>query len=136
MTDRHTYTSTSGSKLLLRLREQDPLAQGSPRLFLMVDGRGMFIPTADLLAMIDAADPDAMRAYLRETAPEVIADLYRPEIPEADSPEDIDERTLPLPVKVQRALDHSASAVTAHAATLDNAAAAIEYVLEIRGTIR
>lgn len=92
MTDRHTYTSTSGSKLLLRLREQDPLAHGSPRLFLMVDGRGMFIPTAELLAMIDAADPDAMRAYLRETAPEVIADLYRPEIPEADSPEDVDER--------------------------------------------
>ena len=52
----------------------------------------MFVPTARLLAMIDAADPDAMRAYLRETAPEVIADLYRPEIPEADSPEDVDER--------------------------------------------
>ena len=52
----------------------------------------MFVPTARLLAMIDLEDPDAMRAYLRETAPEVIADLYRPEIPEADSPEDVDER--------------------------------------------
>ena len=72
------------------------------------------IPAAELLGMIDAADPDAMRAYLRETAPEVIADLYRPAPaagehfdylepgkvtperldagPEADSPEDVDER--------------------------------------------
>lgn len=64
----------------------------------------MFVPTARMLAMIDAEDPDAMRAYLRETAPEVIADLYRPapaaadhfdyldNIPEADTPEDVDER--------------------------------------------
>ena len=52
----------------------------------------LFVPTVRLLAMIDAEVPDAMRAYLRETAPEVIADLYRPEIPEADSPEDVDER--------------------------------------------
>lgn len=50
------------------------------------------VTTSALLAAIDAADPDAMRAYLRETAPEVIADLYRPEIPEADSPEDVDAR--------------------------------------------
>lgn len=50
------------------------------------------VATSALLAAIDAAAPDAMRAYLRETAPEVIADLYRPEIPEADSPEDVDAR--------------------------------------------
>lgn len=54
------------------------------------------VETFDLLGMIDAADPDAMRAYLRETAPEVIADLYRPEIPEADSPEDVDEHPEPV----------------------------------------
>lgn len=55
---------------------------------------GLTVPTAALLAAIDAHDPDAMRAYLRETAPEVIADLYRPEIPEADSPEDVDEHAV------------------------------------------
>lgn len=63
------------------------------------------VPTARLLAMIDAADPDAMRAYLRETSPDFVADLLRPdyadggmtaaaierEVPEADSPEDVDE---------------------------------------------
>ena len=43
----------------------------------------VLIPTARLLAMIDAADPDAMRAYLRETLDA---------IPEADSPEGVDER--------------------------------------------
>lgn len=41
---------------------------------------GLTVTTAALLAAIDANDPDAMRAYLRETAPE------------ADSPEDVDER--------------------------------------------
>ena len=91
MTDHSRYKSPSGAQLTLRRRTGDSLDLDE-RLFLMVDGRGMFIPTAELLAMIDAADPDAMRAYLRETAPEVIADLYRPEIPEADSPEDVDER--------------------------------------------
>ena len=90
MTDHSRYKSPSGAQLTLRRRTGDSLDLDE-RLFLMVDGRGMFIPTAELLAMIDAADPDAMRAYLRETAPEVIADLYRPETPEADSPEDVDE---------------------------------------------
>lgn len=47
----------------------------------------MFVPTARLLAMIDAADPDAMRAYLRET----LAAERLEAIPEADSPEDVDE---------------------------------------------
>ena len=72
-----------------------------------------FIPTARLLGMIDAADPDAMRAYLRETVEqtylenmgmppverEIPAGLpvkVTPErldaVPEADSPEDVDER--------------------------------------------
>ena len=43
-------------------------------------GPALLVPTARLLAMIDAEDPDAMRAYLLET------------VPEADSPEDVDER--------------------------------------------
>lgn len=45
------------------------------------------IETPALLAAIDAADPDAMRAYLRETLAA---------IPEADSPEDVDEHCRPL----------------------------------------
>lgn len=88
------------------------------RTFVMVtkdgDRKGLRVPTFELLAAIDAAEPESMRAYLRETAPEVIADLYRPApaaaehfdylepvkvtperldaVPEADSPEDVDER--------------------------------------------
>ena len=110
MTDHSRYKSRSGAQLTLRLRTSDSLDLDQ-RLFLMVDGRGMFIPTAELLAMIDAADPDAMRAYLRETAPDFVADTLRPTgpaadhfdyldaeqldaIPEADSPEDVDERRL------------------------------------------
>lgn len=46
------------------------------------------VPTARLLAMIDTIDPDAMRAYLLET------------VPEADPPEDIDER--PAPATTER----------------------------------
>lgn len=85
MTDHSRYKSPSGAQLTLRLRTSDS-PDLDQRLFLMVDGRGMFIPTAELLAMIDAADPDAMRAYLRET--------LEHEVPEADSPEDVDERRL------------------------------------------
>lgn len=68
------------------------------------------VSTSALLAAIDAADPDAMRAYLRETSPDFVADLLRPadaeggitaalierEVPEADSPEDVDEHCRPL----------------------------------------
>lgn len=57
------------------------------------------VPTARLLAMIDTIDPDAMRAYLRETLMhedrENLRAYLEPEqldaIPEADSPEDVDE---------------------------------------------
>ena len=66
------------------------------------------VDTGALLTAIDAADPDAMRAYLRETSPVFVADVLRPAgaaaehfdylepeqldaIPEADSPEDVDE---------------------------------------------
>lgn len=56
-----------------------------------------------LLAMIDTLAPDAMRAYLAETIPEVTDDpaagavIVMPEeldaIPEADTPEDHEETT-------------------------------------------
>lgn len=112
---------------------------GEPgHLSVSIDGEGMqipsdfglLVPTARLLAMIDAEDPDAMRAYLRETAPQATTvnvhavetgsatlaegvarvlkreeraaraadhfDYLEPEqldaVPEADSPEDVDER--------------------------------------------
>ena len=112
MTDHSRYKSPSGAQLILRRRTSDSLDLDE-RLFLMVDGRGMFIPSAELLAMIDAADPDAMRAYLRETVehtylenmgvPPVERDTISAsiasfkgettehEVPEADSPEDVDE---------------------------------------------
>lgn len=59
----------------------------------------MLVPTAHLLAMIDAEDPDAMRAYLRETLMhedrENLRAYLEPEqldaIPEADSPADLSE---------------------------------------------
>lgn len=55
------------------------------------------VATSALLAAIDAADPDAMRAYLRETLMhedrENLRAYLEPEqldaIPEADSPEDL-----------------------------------------------
>ena len=91
MTDHQIYIARDRSRLHLRRSAIAP-----DTLFLSTADSDVIasisIPTAELLAMIDAADPDAMRAYLRETAPEVIADLYRPEVPEADSPEDVDER--------------------------------------------
>ena len=56
------------------------------------------VNTTALLAAIDAANPDAMRAYLRETIPGddaeggVTAAAIEHEVPEADSPEDVDEQ--------------------------------------------
>lgn len=91
MTDQQTYTDPYGDEVTLygdRVRETDVLNIFAPS--------NVVIPAAELLAMIDRAAPDAMRAYLRETAPEVIADLYRPELPEADSPEDVDEHPEPV----------------------------------------
>ena len=98
MTDQQTYTDPYGDEVSLY---GDPVREDVLDIFAP---RSVVIPAAELLAMIDRAAPDAMRAYLRETAPEVIADLYRPapaaadhfdyldpEIPEADSPEDVDE---------------------------------------------
>ena len=48
------------------------------------------VATSALLAAIDAADPDAMRTYLRETLVHVTPEELDV-IPEADSPEDVDE---------------------------------------------
>lgn len=48
---------------------------------------GIRVPATALIAAIDRAEPDAMRAYLRETVER--------EVPEADSPEDVDERVPP-----------------------------------------
>lgn len=90
MTDRTTITINADWDLMIR-----PHTDGILLSLLPVRDTPAHVTvpvaTGALLAAIDAADPDAMRAYLRETAPEVIADLYRPEIPEADSPEDVDE---------------------------------------------
>lgn len=100
MTDQQTYTDPDGDKMYLyggRVGETDMLNIFAPR--------SVVIPAGKLLAMIDRASPDAMRAYLRETAPEVIADLYRPEIPEADSPEDVDEHPEPVITVTPEALD-------------------------------
>lgn len=95
MTDQQAYTDRNGDKMTLY---GDRVGGGVLDIYAP---RSVVIPAAELLAMIDRAAPDAMRAYLRETAPEVIADLYRPApaaaehldaVPEADSPEDTDER--------------------------------------------
>ena len=119
MTDQQIHIDpTEGSQLRLK-QAASPADAG--KLFISVTGDNgvvatTYIPPAQLLAMIDAADPEEMRAYLRETAPEVIADLYRPApaaaehfdyleperldaVPEADSPEDTDA---PDPVEQMR----------------------------------
>lgn len=105
MTDHQLYIARDRSRLQLQrsATAPDTLLLGTADGFAIT---AISIPAAELLAMIDRAAPDAMRAYLRETAPEVIADLYRPApaaaehfdyldaVPEADCPEDVDERRL------------------------------------------
>ena len=107
MTDHQIYIARDRSRLHLRRSAIAP-----DTLFLSTADSDVIasisIPTAELLAMIDTAAPDAMRAYLRETAPVFVADVLRPAgaaaehfdylepeeldaIPEADSPEDVDE---------------------------------------------
>lgn len=106
MTDRTTLALTSDLDLMIA-----PHPAGV-RLSLLDAGEAPAhvsapLATSALLAAIDAADPDAMRAYLRETSPVFVADVLRPAgaaaehfdylepeqidaIPEADSPEDFD----------------------------------------------
>lgn len=98
MTDHQLYIARDRSRLQLRrsATAPDTLFLGTADGFAITS---ISIPTAELLAMIDAADPDAMRAYLRETVEQTyLENMGVPpverEIPEADSPEDIDERRL------------------------------------------
>lgn len=105
MTDQQTYTDVGGNAELiifangiegLALRSQVNLDDRLPVI--------LCIPAPRLLAMIDTIDPEAMRAYLRETSETqldgidaVAAGISRQiiaerEVPEADSPEDVDER--------------------------------------------
>lgn len=101
MTDhRETYTDTTECTLTL---ERPDTLDGLLELTID-DGRTLdailHIEPARLLAMIDAIDPDAVRAYLRETPEPVYAIdgtvLVTPEqldaIPEADGPDDVIER--------------------------------------------
>lgn len=84
MTDQQTYTTTWGDALLSLMRSIPTYGDGNLAVKLPpIMSESVVIPTGELLAMIDRLDPDAMRAYLRET------------VPEADSPEDVDERVPP-----------------------------------------
>lgn len=120
MTDQQTYTDTQDDT---RLRILD-LGAGDLSVRTMTpsgSGTTVEIPAAVLLAMIDRLGSDALRAYLRERsdlidAPDescatledmLPADLaaeaarYRIDaVPEADSPEDVDER--PAPATTER----------------------------------
>lgn len=90
MTDQQTYTKDDGT-VLLEVRPDWRSAKNGKLLIklpIVSDHDSVVIPAAELLAMIDRLDPDAMRAYLRETVEH--------EVPEADSPEDIDERPTPV----------------------------------------
>lgn len=61
------------------------------------------IPTFELLVMIDRLDPDVMRAYLRENTEgwcDCGGQTTAREVPESDSPEDVDET--PDPVEQMR----------------------------------
>ena len=104
MTDQQTYTTTWGDALLSLARSIPTYGDGNLAVKLPpIMSESVVIPTARLLAMIDRLDPDAMRAYLRETSETqldgidaVAAGISRQiiaerEVPEADSPEDIDE---------------------------------------------
>ena len=66
MSDQQTYTHIDGSKIRIK-----PAEYQADLLVISASFQGntgtSFIAPAKLLAMIDAADPEAMRAYLRET---------------------------------------------------------------------
>lgn len=108
MTDQQTYSSNVGDPMLIlrsgdlgngivlnqgyiELEIPDPVAEHGVRLAL---------DTYKLLALIDAAAPDAMRGYLRETTEAVCtlgcAWCGDREVPQADSPEDVDEQPDPV----------------------------------------
>ena len=108
MTDQQKHTDRHGDELYLY---SDPTGEDVIGVYAR---QVVAIPAGELLAMIDRAAPDAMRAYLRETVEhtylenmgvpaterdtisESIAsfkgETTEREIPEADSPEGVDER--------------------------------------------
>lgn len=111
MTDRENHTTSNGVKLTIADQNPDQVC------VMMYDHRsgpsshvGMILPTSRLLAMIDSIAPDAMRGYLRERSdyldgPDELPIIERrlcDLIPEADSPEDIDERVRPTPAAAER----------------------------------
>lgn len=96
MTDRTTITINADWDLMIR-----PHTDGILLSLLPVRDTPAHVTvpvaTGALLAAIDAADPDAMRAYLRETVESTFLENMgvppvEREVPEADSPEDVDEQ--------------------------------------------
>lgn len=102
MTDQQTHTDPAGNRLSLTRRAGGALeVRVNHRV--TVPAPVVILDTIALLGMIDRLDSDAMRAYLRETIPEVTDDpaagavIVTPEeldaVPESDSPEDEDATT-------------------------------------------
>lgn len=89
MTEKHT--DNHGNRLSLYIYPDSPSTSvvAVRRPSSMIGGT-VALPTDRLLAMIDAADPAAMRAYLLETVEPNLACKHHDEVPEADSPEDVD----------------------------------------------
>lgn len=104
MTDQQSYDMRDGTPMLTIERQETTPTVLLIRLPIVSDHDSVAIASRRLLAMIDTTDPDAMRAYLRETSETqldgidaVAAGISRQiiaerEVPEADSPEDVDER--------------------------------------------
>ncbi|MGP5362140.1 hypothetical protein ACTXLB_02400 [Brachybacterium tyrofermentans] len=115
MTEQHHYRDRLGTPLLTIERDETLAADLLLMLPTVSDRDWISVPPARLLAMIDRAAPDAMRAYLRERS-DLIDGPGEPltvnganmtaeqavyaDVPEADSPEDVDER--PAPATTER----------------------------------
>lgn len=115
MTDQQKYNDkTAQTSLIIAASHDAAFVRTHPN----ADGRAgvpVMLPTLALLAMIDRAAPDMMRAYLRERS-DLIDGPGEPltvnganmtaeqavyaDVPEADSPEDVDER--PAPATTER----------------------------------
>lgn len=106
MTDQQTHYNSVGEPLITIDREDETLAKDLMiKLPILDQDHWIRVPARRLLELIDAAAPDAMRAYLRETVEHTYLEnmgvpATKPEIPEADSPEDVDEH--PDPVEQMR----------------------------------
>lgn len=106
MTDQQKYNDkTAQASLIIAASHDASFVRTHPN----ADGRAgvpVMLPTLALLAMIDRAAPDMMRAYLRERSDlidgpgepltvngaNMTAEEYLDAVPEADSPEDMDEQ--------------------------------------------